>query len=133
MARKIFVNIPVKDLDKSMAFFKAIGFSFNAQFTGPGGACMIISEDIFAMLLPHERFKGFAKREIADTAKTSEAIIALGVESKEEVNMIVDKAIQAGGAAQRPTEDHGFMYLRSFQDLDGHIWEIAWMDPAAVR
>jgi len=133
MSRTIFVNLPVKDLDRSMAFFKAVGFTFNPQFTGPDGACMIVSDDIFAMLLPHARFREFAKREVADTGKSAEILIALGVDSKAEVNAIFDKAVEAGGKEQRPAEDHGFMVLRSFEDLDGHIWEIMWMDPKSVQ
>ena len=133
MARKIFVNLPVKDLDRSMTFFKALGFTFNAQFTDETAACMVISDDIFAMLLTHDKFKQFTPKAIADTSKTSEVLTALSAESKDEVNKMVDAALKAGGQKLRDPQDYGFMYERSFQDLDGHIWEIMWMDPAAVK
>jgi predicted lactoylglutathione lyase len=131
--RKIFVNLPVKDLEKSMAFFKALGFTFNAQFTDETAACMVISDDIFAMLLTHDKFKQFTPKAIADASKTSEVLTALSAESKDEVNKMVDAALKAGGQKLREPQDYGFMYERSFQDLDGHIWEIMWMDPAAVK
>jgi len=131
--RKIFVNLPVKDLDKSMAFFKALGFTFNAQFTDETAACMVISDDIFAMLLTHDKFKQFTPKAIADTSKISEVLTCLSAESKDEVNKMVDAALKAGGQKLREPQDYGFMYERSFQDPDGHIWEIMWMDPAAVK
>jgi predicted lactoylglutathione lyase len=131
--RKIFVNLPVKNLDASMTFFKALGFTFNAQFTDETAACMVISDDIFAMLLTHDKFKQFTPKAIADTSKTSEVLTALSAESKDEVNKMVDAALKAGGQKLREPQDYGFMYERSFQDLDGHIWEIMWMDPAAVK
>jgi hypothetical protein len=131
--RKIFVNLPVKDLDKSMAFFKALGFTFNAQFTDETAACMVISDDIFAMLLTHDKFKQFTPKAIADTSKTSEVLTALSADSKDEVNKMVEAALKAGGQKLREPQDYGFMYERSFQDLDGHIWEIMWMDPANVK
>ena len=131
--RKIFVNLPVKDLDKSMAFFKALGFTFNAQFTDETAASMVISDDIYVMLLTHEKFKQFTPKAIADTATTSEVLTALSADSKDEVNKMVDAALKAGGQKLREPQDYGFMYERSFQDLDGHIWEIIWMDPANVK
>ena len=133
MARKIFVNLPVKNLDTAMTFFEALGFTFNAQFTDETAACMVISDDIYAMLLTHKKFKEFTPTAIADTGKTSEVLTCLSAESKDEVNKMVDAALKAGGQKLREPQDYGFMYLRSFQDPDGHIWEIMWMDPAAVK
>ena len=132
-ARKIFVNLPVKNLDKSMTFFKALGFSFNAQFTDETAACMVISDDIYAMLLTHKKFKEFATKPIADATKTTEVLTCLSAESKDAVNKMADAALRAGGQKLREPQDYGFMYERSFQDPDGHIWEIMWMDPAAVK
>jgi predicted lactoylglutathione lyase len=131
--RKIFVNLPVKNLDRSMTFFKALGFTLNAQFTDETAACMVISDDIHAMLLTHKKFKEFTPKAIADTSKTSEVLTCLSAESRDEVNKIVDAALKAGGRKLLEPQDYGFMYLRSFQDPDGHIWEIIWMDPANVK
>ncbi|MGQ0446540.1 MAG: VOC family protein [Beijerinckiaceae bacterium] len=133
MINKIFVNLAVKDLDKSMAFFKALGFSFNPQFTDKTAACMVMSEDIHAMLLTHPKIKMFTNKEIADAHKTTEVLTALGVESKAKVHELVDAAIAAGGKEMRPPQDYGFMFGRSFEDPDGHIWEVFWMDQAHVR
>ena len=132
-ARKIFVNLPVKDLDRSMTFFKALGFAFNAQFTDETAACMVISDDIYAMLVTHEKFKEFTPKAIADASKTSEVLTCLSAESREEVNKMADAALKAGGQKLLEPQDYGFMYLRSFQDPDGHIWEIIWMDEANVK
>jgi len=133
MATKIFVNLPVKDLEKSKEFFTTIGFTINPQFTDDKAACVVISEDIFAMILREEFFKTFIPRtEIADATKATEVLVALSAESKEGVDELANKAIAAGGSQLREPEDHGFMYSRSFQDLDGHIWEVVWMDMAAV-
>jgi predicted lactoylglutathione lyase len=133
MATKIFVNLPVKDLEKSKEFFTKIGFAINPQFTDDKAACVVISEDIFAMILREEFFKTFIPRtEIADATKATEVLVALSAESKEGVDELANKAIAAGGSQLREPEDHGFMYSRSFQDLDGHIWEVVWMDMAAV-
>jgi predicted lactoylglutathione lyase len=133
MATKIFVNLPVKDLEKSKEFFTKIGFAINPQFTDDKAACVVISEDIFAMILREEFFKTFIPRtEIADATKATEVLVALSAESKEGVDELANKAIAAGGSQLREPEDHGFMYSRSFQDLDSHIWEVVWMDMAAV-
>jgi predicted lactoylglutathione lyase len=132
MTTKIFVNLPVKDLAKSMAFFKTLGWTFNPQFTDDTAACMVISDDIYAMLLTHEKFKQFTDKKIADGGSV-EALIALGVGSKDEVNRIADAAIKGGGKEAKPPQDYGFMQLRSFLDLDGHHWEILYMDPAHVQ
>jgi predicted lactoylglutathione lyase len=128
----MFVNLPVKDLNKSMAFFKALGWKFNPQFTDETAACMVISDDIYAMLLTHKKFAEFTNKKIADNASV-EALIAIGVDSKADVNRIADAAIKAGGREAKPPQDYGFMQMRSFLDLDGHHWEILYMDPAHVQ
>lgn len=133
MATKIFVNLPVKDLNKSVAFFTKLGFSFNAQFTNENATCMVISEDIFVMLLIEPFFKNFTKKEIADATKTTESIICLSAESRAEVDEMVSRALAAGGAAPNEKQDHGYMYGHGFEDIDGHLWEVMWMDPAAVQ
>lgn len=132
MAKQIFVNLPVKDLDKAIAFFTSLGFTFNAQFTDATGTCMIIGENIFAMLLTEEKFRGFTPKRICDSSTTTEVLIALSYDSRAEVDDLVDKALAAGGKTHSEPQDHGFMYLRAFQDLDGHNWEIFFMDPGYV-
>jgi predicted lactoylglutathione lyase len=133
MSRKIFVNLSVRDLSKSMEFFTSLGFTFNPQFTDDKAACMIISEEAYVMLLTDPFFRGFTKKEPCDTTKSNEAFLALSCESKAEVDAIVRKAIDAGGSHAMDSMDHGFMYGWSFYDLDGHHWEVMWMDPAAVQ
>jgi hypothetical protein len=130
---QIFVNLPVKDLDRSMGFFKALGFDFNAQFTNEHAACMVISENIYAMLLTEPMFKRFTPKDIADASKTTEVLTALMVESRDSVDAMMGKALAAGATEVRDPQDHGFMYGRAFNDPDGHIWEIGWMDPAHVQ
>jgi uncharacterized protein len=132
MSTKVFVNLPVKDLKKSMAFFQTLGFTFNPQFTNDDAACMVISEHNYAMLLRREYFKTFATKPIADAHESTEVLIALGLDSKAAVDDIVAKAVNAGGKEPRPRQDHGFMVQRSFEDLDGHVWETVWMDPAQI-
>ena len=132
MSRKIFVNLPIKSMERSQAFFKALGFSFNPQFTNEQGACMVIAEDIFAMLLVEPFFQTFTKKPIADATKTTEVLVCLSCESRAEVDEMVRKAVAAGGTAPNAPQDHGFMYAHGFEDLDGHVWELAWMDPAAA-
>ncbi|MFC4304463.1 VOC family protein [Cohnella boryungensis] len=131
-AQKIFLNLAVSDLDKTMAFYRAVGFEFNAQFTDQNAACMIVSEDIFVMLLVKDFFKTFTGKELADPSVTTEAIVAISADSREQVDEIADKALAAGGKPSNPPTDHGFMYVRSFQDLDGHLWEIMYMDQSAI-
>lgn len=134
MATKIFVNLPVKNLEKTKEFFSKLGYTFNPQFTDEKAACMVISEDIYAMLLTEPFFKGFIpNKEVADTSKTKEVLVALSTDSRQQVDELVDKAIAAGGKQFREPEDHGFMYARSFEDLDGHVWEVIWMDPANIQ
>jgi uncharacterized protein len=132
MPTKIFVNLPVRDLERSMAFFKKLGFSFNPQFTDETAACMVISDDIYAMLLTHKKFGEFTTKTIAGATKTTEVLTCLSRDSRAEVDALVDAALAAGGTKPREPADHGFMYERSFEDPDGHIWEIMWMDPSAV-
>jgi predicted lactoylglutathione lyase len=133
MNRKIFVNLPVHDLQKSMEFFSALGFDFNRQFTDDKAACMVINGDAFVMLLAEPFFKTFTKRDVADTSKSTEALLALSCESRADVDAIVRKAIDAGGSHAMDPMDQGFMYGWSFYDLDGHHWEVLWMDPNAVQ
>ena len=128
MATKIFVNLPVKNLEQSKEFFIKIGFHINPQFTDETAACVVIAEDIYAMILTHPKFKDFTPKEIADATKTSEVITALSFESKEKVDELVDAALNAGATVAKEAQDYGFMYSRSFSDLDGHIWEFFYMD-----
>ena len=123
----------MNDLEKSKAFFGALGFSFNPQFTNADAACMVISDDIFSMLLTKPFFRQFTDKTIADATSTAEVLVALSTESKDKVNAMVDAALAAGGTETQPPQNHGFMCGRSFNDLDGHIWEIFWMDPAHVQ
>lgn len=134
MATNIFVNLPVKDLEKSKEFFLKLGYTFNQQFTDEKAASLVISENIYAMLLTEPFFKTFIpNKEIADTGKTKEVLVALSTDSKQQVDELADKAIAAGGKKFREPEDHGFMYARSFEDLDGHVWEVIWMDPGFIQ
>lgn len=133
MATKIFVNLPVKDLDKTKTFFSALGYTFNPQFTNESAASMIISEDIYVMLLVEPFFKSFIDKDIVDATKSTEVLVALSADSRTEVDDLVNKALAAGGTETRPIQDHGFMYTRSYNDLDGHIWEIFWMNPEHVE
>lgn len=133
MSKKIFVNLPVKNLEKSKLFFGKLGYSFNPQFTDEKAACMVVSDDNFVMLLTEEFFKTFTKKDIADAHQTTEVLVALNEDSREAVDAHVEKALKAGGTETREPQDHGFMYGRSFNDPDGHIWEIFWMDEAALQ
>lgn len=129
MAKQIYVNLPVQDLQKSRKFFESLGFSFNEQFTDDQGACLVLGENIFAMLLKPEFFKSFLKeKNIIDTRKGTEVITAIDATDRKEVDTMVDKALQSGGKPFRDPDDHGWMYSRSFQDPDGHIWEVVTMD-----
>ena len=133
MSRKIFVNLPIKNMEKSQTFFKSLGFSFDAKFTNEQGACMVISEDhSYVMLLVEPFFSTFIKKSIADASKTTEVLVCLSCESRAEVDELVKKAIAAGGKTPNAPQDHGFMYGHGFEDLDGHIWELMWMDPNAA-
>ncbi|HEU4564892.1 MAG TPA: VOC family protein [Gemmatimonadaceae bacterium] len=132
-ARKLFVNIPVSDVQRSIDFFEALGFTFNAQFTDATATCMLVGEDAYFMLLNRERFAGFSARPVGDPRSETSALFAIGVESREAVDALVEKAIAAGGSHALDPQDHGFMYGWSFYDLDGHHWEVFWMDPAAIE
>lgn len=133
MTKKIFVNLPVKDLSSAVEFFTKLGFTFNPQFTNKNATCMIISKDIFVMLLVEEFFKTFTKKEICNTSKNIEAIIALSAESRENVDEMINKAIEAGGTEPRKPQDHGWMYDRAFEDIDGHLWEIVYMNESKLE
>ncbi|MFC7258159.1 VOC family protein [Streptomyces lutosisoli] len=129
----IFVNLPVADVDTSKKFFTELGYTINPQFTTDDCACVVISDTIIAMMLSKQRYADFTKKQIADSTKTSEVLLCLSAESREKVDELVDGALAAGGTATGETLDHGFMYGRSFDDPDGHSWEVMWMDPAAVQ
>ena len=133
MARKTFVNLPVRDLRKSVNFFSKLGLTFNAQFSDETAACMTISEDIYVMLLTETKFKTFTPKQICDATKSTEVLVCLSSASRDEVNEMVRKAAAAGGTTYKEPEDHGFMYGHGFQDLDGHIWELAFMEPSAMK
>ena len=132
MSRKVFVNLPVNDLKKSIEFFTGLGFSINPQFTDDTAACLVISEEIYSMLLTHEKFKQFVSLPISDARKSTEVLVAISCDNRAEVDRIVDKAMASGATVASQPQDHGFMYIRSFHDLDGHIWEWFWMDPTAI-
>ncbi len=129
---KIFVNLAVSDLDASKEFWNKLGFTFNPQFTDAKAACLVFTEDIYAMLLTHEFFKTFTDKEIIDAPKSIEAINALSLDTKEQVDEMLSKALAAGATEPKPAQDHGFMYSRAFSDLDGHTWEFFWMDVNAA-
>jgi uncharacterized protein len=133
MATNIFVNLPVKNLNKSIEFFTKLGFTFNQQFTDETATCMIVTDDIFVMLLTEEKFKTFTPKEICDAKKYTEALVCLSLESRAKVDEMVRKAVAAGGTTYNEPQDHGFMYGHGFQDLDGHIWELIYMEPSAIN
>jgi predicted lactoylglutathione lyase len=131
MGRKIFVNLPIKNMERTQAFFRSLGFSFNPQFTNEQGACMIVADDIYVMLLTEPFFQGFTKKPVADAKKGTEVLVCLSCTSRAEVDELVGKAVAAGGKTPVPPQDHGFMYGHGFEDLDGHQWELMYMDPNA--
>lgn len=132
MTTQIFVNLPIKDMQRSQAFFQALGYGFNPQFTNEQGACMVVSDTIYVMLLVEPFFQTFTGKPIADAKKSTEVLVCLSCESREAVDEMVRKAKAAGAAVPREPQDHGFMYGHGFEDLDGHIWELVYMDPDAV-
>ena len=132
MSKQIFINLPVKDLKKSIAFFKKLGFKFNPQFTDDKAACMIIGENIYSMLLLEKFFKSFTKKKVADAKKTTEVLIAIDVKSRKDVDRMIKKAVAAGGSLYNKPQDHGWMYGHSFADLDGHQWEVLYMDESKM-
>ena len=131
--RKLFVNIPVNDLQRSIVFFEALGFTFNAQFTDATATSMLVGSDAYFMLLTREKFATFSRRPLGDAQKETNALYALGVDSRAEVDEMVKKAVAAGGSHALEPQDHGFMYGWSFYDLDDHHWEVFWMDPQAAQ
>ena len=124
MPRKIFVNLPIADMQRSQAFWRAMGFSFNPQFTNDQGACMVVSDDIFVMLLVPPFFAGFTDRPLCDPRSATEVLLCLSLDGRSEVDAMMTAALAAGGREPRPAQDHGFMYQRSFEDPDGHLWEL---------
>ena len=133
MAAQIFVNLPVKDLNKTTEFFAKLGFKFNPQFTNQNGTCMIIGENIFVMLLVEKFFKTFIKKEICDAKKSTEVLLAITAESRKKVDEMISNAVKAGGKEPREPQDHGWMYGRAFEDINGHIWEVFWMNPSKIQ
>ncbi|MGW0084500.1 VOC family protein [Streptomyces sp. NPDC003393] len=129
----IFLNLATDDVAASRKFFTELGYTINPQFSTDDCSCVVISDTIVAMLLSKQRYADFTKKEIADATKTSEVLICLSAESREKVDELVDKAVAAGGTVSGETQDYGHMYGRAFDDLDGHTWEVMWMDPAAVQ
>jgi predicted lactoylglutathione lyase len=132
MNKLIFVNLPVKNLPRSRAFFEGLGYHFNPQFSNDQGACLVISDTIHAMLLTEPFFQTFTKKPISDAKKSTEVLICLSCESREEVDSLVGKAVAGGATVPNEKQDHGFMYGHGFEDLDGHVWELMYMDPNAA-
>ncbi len=132
MAKLIFVNLPVADVARSTAFYEAIGAAKNPAFSDETASCVVFSDTIYAMLLSHPKFAQFTSKAIADAHATSEVLICISEDSRDAVDATMKNALSAGGREPRGAQDHGFMYSRAFEDLDGHIWELMWMDPAAA-
>jgi len=133
VATMIFVNLPVSDLPRSVAFYEAVGATRNPQFSDDTAACMVFSDTIHVMLLTHAKFAGFTPHPIADAHASSQVLLCISTDSRADVDRVTEAALAAGGAGAGPTQDHGFMYGRSFADPDGHIWEPMWMDLAAAQ
>jgi len=133
MATQIYVNLPVKSLKRSVDFFSALGFRFEPKLTDENATCMIVGENIFVMLLVEPFFQSFTPKELCDARKSTEVLLTISRESRAEVDALVAKAVAAGASTPRPAQDHGFMYQHGFHDLDGHIWELVWMNPAAAQ
>ncbi len=131
MHKQIFVNLPIADMQKSQAFFKQLGYTFNPDFTNDQGACMVVGDNLYVMLLVKDFFQGFTGKPVADATQSTEVLVCLSCESRAEVDDLVARAVAAGGSAPRPPQDYGFMYGHGFEDLDGHIWELAYMEPGA--
>ena len=127
MHKQIFVNLPIADMAKSKAFFTSLGYSFNPEFTNDQGASLVLGDNLYAMLLVHDFFKTFIDKPMADAHKSTEVLVCLSCDSREQVDSLVAKAVAAGGKALRQPQDHGFMYGHGFEDLDGHIWELVHM------
>jgi uncharacterized protein len=133
MSRLIFVNLPVRDLPASRAFFEALDFSFDDRFCDKGAACMVVSEQAWVMLLERERFADFITKPVADPAEATALTVAVSAESREAVDAFAEAALGAGASPAKDPQEYGFMYQRSFHDLDGHLWEVMWMDPVAAE
>jgi predicted lactoylglutathione lyase len=133
MVTQMFVNFPVKDLNQSIAFFSKLGFTLNLQFTDETATCMVVNDNTYVMLLTHKKFKAFAHKPICDATKSTEVRECVSLESRDKVNDMVRKAVAAGGTPYNTPQDHGFMYGHGFQDLDGHIWEVLYMEPSAIK
>jgi uncharacterized protein len=133
MTRMIFFNLPVKDLTASVDFFTALGFTFNPQFTDENATCMIINDHAFVMLLVEPFFKTFISKDLADTSKALEALTAVSADSRDDVDAFLSTALAGGATESRDAQDAGFMYSRAFADLDGHVWEVVWMDPSGIE
>lgn len=133
MSTKVFVNLPVASLDRSVDFFTRLGFSFNPDFTDNTATCMIVDDNIYVMLLTHDKFRQFTPKAICDTNNSTEVLVCLSIDSREQVDALVGEAVAAGGTTYKAPEDHGFMYGHGFQDPDGHIWELVYMDTNAME
>ena len=133
MSRKLFLNLPVRDLKRSVAFFTGLGFEFDPKFTDDSATCMIVSDQAFVMLLVEPRFADFTTKQVVDASTSTEAILAVSADSREAVDAFADAALDAGGTLANEPMDHGFMYGRSFNDPDGHLWEVMWMSQEAVE
>ena len=133
MTTKIFVNLPVKNLPKAISFFRKLGFDFNPQFTDDTAACMVVSEDVYVMLMTYGKFKEFTPKAICDATKSTEVLVSLSCDNRSEIDELVTKAVAAGGSTYSESKDYGFMYQHGFQDVDGHIWELVYMDPGAAN
>ena len=128
MAKRLFVNLPIKDVRQSRSFFESLGFNFNPQFSDDKALCLILGDNFYGMLLKEEFFQTFTPKPLSLGKHTTEVLLSLQVNTKDEVNQMIDKAIKLGAQEYNPPTDNGFMYLRVFEDLDGHQWEISWMD-----
>ncbi len=133
MTTRIFVNLPVKDLDRSIRFFTALGYTFNPQFTDDTATCMVISDDIFVMLLTEAKFRSFTTKPISDATKATEVLLCLSCESRAQVDELARTALAAGATSPMDAKDYGFMYAHGYTDLDGHVWELVHMDESAVK
>lgn len=131
MHKQIYVNLAVENLERSKAFFSAIGFSFDPRFTNDQAACLVLGDNIYAMLLVKDLFRSFTHKSLCNPRESTEALVCLSCESRGEVDALVAKVLEAGGSAPRAPQDHGFMYGHGFEDIDGHIWELVYMDPNA--
>jgi predicted lactoylglutathione lyase len=133
MATQIFVNLPVKDLERSVAFFTRLGYTFDPQFTDENATCMIVGENIFVMLLVESFFKTFTKKELCDATKSTEVIVCVSADSRAKIDQLVAKAVAAGATTPTASKDYGFMYQHGYQDLDGHLWELVYMEPGSAQ